>query len=174
MAIVVVYRHASLDILSPQVKSAPPQGSCLWLRPQAALCTDAIAGLNRKMAFKPITEEQYVAGTDIGRHRLETATIAQSVSYGAIGDRIVLEIRDCSLGIPRWNIGELAGLSPEDLSGIRLSAIGDAITVGSCDVQIDLAGLIADIMPQTVVKRTFAKRGGRATSPTKANASRAI
>ena len=37
MAIVVVYRHASLDILSPQVKSAPPQGSCLWLRPQAAL-----------------------------------------------------------------------------------------------------------------------------------------
>src|SRR3954465_8372211 len=39
MAIVVVYRHASLDILSPQVKSAPPQGSCLWWRPQAALWT---------------------------------------------------------------------------------------------------------------------------------------
>src|SRR3954471_18722215 len=27
MAIVVVYRHASLDILSPQVKSAPPQAA---------------------------------------------------------------------------------------------------------------------------------------------------
>ena len=125
------------------------------------------------MAFKPITEEQYVVGTDIGRHRLETATIAQSVSYDANGDRIVLEIGDCSLGIPRWKIGELAGLSPEELSGIRLSAIGDAITAGPCDMQIDLASLIADIMPQTVVKKAFVKRGGRATSPTKANASRA-
>jgi hypothetical protein len=35
-------------------------------------------------------------------------------------------------------------------------------------VQIDLAGLIADIMPQTIVKKAFVKRGGRATSPTKA------
>ena len=85
----------------------------------------------------------------------------------------MLEIRDCSLGIPRWKIGELTGLSPEDLSGIRLSAIGDAITVGSCDVQIDLAGLIADIMSQTVVEKAFIKRGGRTTSLTKANASRA-
>jgi hypothetical protein len=124
------------------------------------------------MAFKPITEEQYVAGADIGRHRLETATIAQSVSYDATGDRIVLEIKDCNLGIPRWKISELTGLSPQDLADIRLSAIGDAITVGSRDVQIDLAGLIADVMPQTVVEKAFAKRGGRATSSTKANASR--
>ena len=85
----------------------------------------------------------------------------------------MLEIKDCSLGIPRCKISELAGLPPQDLADIRLSAIGDAITVGSCDVQIDLAGLIADIMPQTVVEKAFAKRGGRATSPTKANASRA-
>src|SRR5690349_14539144 len=125
------------------------------------------------MAFKPITEEQYANGADIGRHRLEAATIAQSVSYDITGDRIMLEIKDCSLGIPRWKISELVGLSPQDLADIRLSAIGDAITVGSCDVQIDLAGLIADIMPQTVVEKAFAKRGGRATSPTKANASRA-
>ena len=125
------------------------------------------------MAFKPITEEQYANGADIGRHRLEAATIAQSVSYDTTGDRIMLEIKDCSIGIPRWKISELAGLSPQDLANIRLSAIGDAITVGSRDVQIDLAGLIADIMPQTVVEKAFAKRGGRATSPTKANASRA-
>jgi hypothetical protein len=103
------------------------------------------------MAFKTITEEQNVAGTDIGRHRLETAMIAQSVSYDAIGDRIVLEIRDCSLGIRRWEIRELAGLSPEDLSDIRLSAIGDAITVGSRNVHVDLTGLIADIIPQDIV-----------------------
>ena len=132
--------------------------------PALVLCTDTIAGRNWKMAFKPITEEQYVAGTDIGRHRLVTATIAQSVSYDAIGDRIMLEIRNCSLGIPRWKITELAGLSPEDLSGIRLSAIGDAITVVSRDMQIDLAGLIADIMPQIVAEKSFDKRGGRATS----------
>jgi hypothetical protein len=38
MTIAVVYLHTSLDILSPQVKSAPPRGSRLWLRPQTALC----------------------------------------------------------------------------------------------------------------------------------------
>jgi hypothetical protein len=125
------------------------------------------------MAFKPITDDEYGTGLSMGRHRLEMATVAQSVSYDPNGDRIVLGIRDCIFMIPRWKISELADLSPEALADVRLSAMGDAITVDPGDVHIDLAGLIADIMPRVVVGKAFAKRGGQTTSPAKANASRA-
>jgi hypothetical protein len=58
------------------------------------------------MAFKPITEEQYVICADIGRHRLGT-TIAQFVSYDPTADRIMAGVKDCILRILHWKINEL-------------------------------------------------------------------
>jgi hypothetical protein len=125
------------------------------------------------MAYKPMTDEEYEAGLERGRQRLETATIATAVSYDAGQDMITIVLPNaCLVIIPRQRISEFAGLSTAEMQEIRLSAIGDAIAVGSHDVHVDLGGMLEDVFPERLLGRRFAALGGKATSAAKARAAR--
>lgn len=124
------------------------------------------------MPFKPVADEQYEAGFLRGRKRLGKAAIAQKVSYDPQRDGLVIDLDSCSLYVPRSKIEEFGDLTPEDMKKVRLSAIGDAIAVGSHDVHVDLSGLLADLFPEAALDKALARRGGRSTSPAKAQAAR--
>lgn len=125
------------------------------------------------MAYKPMTDEEYEAGLARGRKRLEKATIATTVSYDAKQDAIIVELsNDCAVRIPRRNVSEFAELRTAEMNNIRLSAIGDAIAVGSHDVHVDVGGLLRDVFPASLLGKRFAALGGKATSAAKARAAR--
>jgi hypothetical protein len=125
------------------------------------------------MGFRPVTEDEHEAGLALGRERLARAVVAEGVRYDPAADSITLALVACEVTVPRAGIGEFAGLSAEDMARVRLSAVGDAVTAGLGDVHVDLAGLLADVLPDAAVDRAFARRGGKATSPAKAEAARA-
>jgi len=124
------------------------------------------------MGFKPISQAAYEAGLASGRGRLAHATVAEAVRYDAASDRIAIAFPDCEVVIPRGRIEEFAGCDARAMSEIRLSAVGDALAVGSRDVHVDIDGLLADLLPRSVVAKAIAKRGGRSRSPAKSTAAR--
>src|SRR4051794_24722179 len=58
LVIAVVHLIVRLEILALQVKSGPPRGNRLWLRPQAALCATAHDGPAAALGRHPDTPDQ--------------------------------------------------------------------------------------------------------------------
>jgi hypothetical protein len=70
--------------------------------------------------------------------------------------------------------GELAGATPQDLAQVGLTPFGDALTCPPLDVDIHLAGLLADLTGLSAWwQREAVRRAGRGTSEAKARAARA-
>ncbi len=69
-----------------------------------------------------------------------------AAKYHPDSDRVELAAGRCTLLVDRQRIEELRGLSPEDLRTISVSAVG--VHIDSADVDINSAGLIADIARQ--------------------------
>jgi hypothetical protein len=61
-------------------------------------------------------------------------------------DRVELETAWCIIIVDRKRIAELRQLSPTDLATISISAVG--LHVDSADIDINSAGLIADLSKQ--------------------------
>jgi hypothetical protein len=125
------------------------------------------------MPFEPITDEAYETGIARGHERLARATIARSIRYDAETDRIELSLDAMTISILRKAVREFEPLSAEEMAGLRLSAIGDAMAVAVYDVHVDIAGLLADLLPEGVIAKAFGKRGGMTVSEAKSRASRA-
>ncbi len=126
------------------------------------------------MGYKPITEEEYQKGIEAGSNRLMWSLRAESVRYDRVTDKIVVVVsEDLAFEVPRAAISEWQDLTPEEMGGIRLSAVRDALAVGSHDVQVSVGGLLRDRLPEGFFNQAFAQRGGTVRSEAKANAARA-
>ena len=125
------------------------------------------------MGYKSITDEQYEAGRAAGRVRLSSALRAESVRFDSDSQTVVIRLSDkVSVGVSKATFTEWDTLSDDEMRDIRLSAVRDALAVGTHDVQVSIEGLLRDVMPEPLLNRAFAQRGGAATSPAKALAAR--
>ncbi|KJS38434.1 MAG: hypothetical protein VR70_10030 [Rhodospirillaceae bacterium BRH_c57] len=124
------------------------------------------------MAFTGITQEQLDAACAQGAERQKAALMATSVRFLADTDSLELAAGGITILIPRSMISEFADLSPTQMERVGLSVLADAIAVDGYDVQVSVAGLIADVIPQQAIARAMARVGGSATSPKKSAAAR--
>lgn len=125
------------------------------------------------MAYKPVTPQQYDSALKDGGERLSRIIQADGVRYDRDHDVVVIKLSDkASVEVERAAIPEWSSLSMDDMQEIRLSAVRDAIAVGSYDVHVSIEGLLRDVLPVAFLSRAFAQRGGTATSDAKAAAVR--
>ena len=86
---------------------------------------------------------------------------------------LALDFRNgAHLDIPLAAIRELADATDEDLNGIVVSPLRDAISVPAIDVDIYVPGLVSDVLNSDAVKN-LARRGGATKTHKKAAAARA-
>ncbi|WP_207460853.1 hypothetical protein [Azospirillum sp. SYSU D00513] len=121
------------------------------------------------MAYNKITPEQYEAGLAVGRAQLAKASLAEGVRYNGADDAVIIEMPKATIAIPRSEIREFSHFTQAEMTELRLSALGDALAVGSFDVHVDIGGLLADLLPLGTV---FARRGGATKSDAKARAAK--
>ncbi len=124
------------------------------------------------MAFTGITQQHLDAACAQGAERQKATLVATSVRFLADTDSLELAAGGITLIIPRSMISEFSGLTPAQMDRVGLSVLADAIGVEGYDVQVSVAGLIADVIPQQALARAMARVGGSATSPKKSAAAR--
>ena len=126
------------------------------------------------MAYRPISKEQYDAAVSAAEKRSSRVFAAQAVSYNPASDQVEIALTDTlTAAVARLALTEWQDVPKQQFETIRLSAIGDALALGSHDVQIDLLGLMIEEIPDVVVATAMAKRAGSRTSEAKAVAARA-
>ncbi|MFA7429987.1 MAG: hypothetical protein WCZ23_07510 [Rhodospirillaceae bacterium] len=124
------------------------------------------------MAFKPITQAQIDAALAESEAREADALTVSRVAYLPPSDAVAITVEGISIIIPRTLIAEFAELSAERMKGLRLTVLEDALAVADHDVQVGIAGLLADVIPDQIIRLAMARLGGRARSPRKAAAAR--
>lgn len=98
------------------------------------------------VGYQPITDDEYQAALQKGAERLGQCVRASAVAYDAVHDRVMIQFAGMVIGLDREFITEFADYSPEQISTIHLSALGDAIGIDDAFVQVDIAGLLKDCL----------------------------
>jgi hypothetical protein len=94
------------------------------------------------------------------------------VRYERDGACIVITMRSgMSLVVPRSRIPELKGATARQLESVEVS--GEAVRWDGIDVDVSVPGLLSQMLGPTLSTQAAGRRGGAATSPAKAAASRA-
>jgi hypothetical protein len=94
------------------------------------------------------------------------------VRYERDGECVVIRMRSgMSLVVPRSCIPELEGATARQLENVEVS--GEAVRWDGIDVDVSVPGLLSEMLGPTLSTQAAGRRGGTATSPAKAAASRA-
>ncbi|MHB0963601.1 MAG: DUF2442 domain-containing protein [Gemmatimonadaceae bacterium] len=94
---------------------------------------------------------------------------ASSVRYDRKAARIVLELTNgFSCGVPVAALKHIAKATPAQLATVRLSPEGGVLRIDTLDADYSVAGLVS-----SMTARELGRRGGRARSAAKTQASRA-
>jgi hypothetical protein len=125
------------------------------------------------MAFKPLTEEEYLAAVERGRIADETEPRAVSARYNEATGRIEIELKDgCMFAFPAQYGQGLRGATPEQLAAVEVWPGGDALHWEELDADLGVAGLVAGVFGSKAWMRELGRAGGRVQSEAKAAASR--
>ncbi len=123
-----------------------------------------------KRPLPELTDEMYEAGRATNKER---PTDAIDAKYDRRSDRLVLTLRSGMIvAFLRKQIREIADASPSDVARVEVQPGGDGISIRSLDVDISVAGLLAEELGP-VVARGHGRRAHGKTSRAKAAASRA-
>lgn len=98
---------------------------------------------------------------------------AQSIRYDLAKDGIEIVLESgVTLFWPRTAIEEFAKVDPAQMRDICLSPRGAAIELEAADVDIDIGGLVADLVPAKEMAAALARHGRQTTSTDQSEAAR--
>lgn len=116
---------------------------------------------------------QFAAAREAERIADLTEPRAREAYYDAASGRIVVELKlGGAVAFSPAMYTELAGRSPEELSGVQPAFSGEALEWEDLDVHIAVAGVLVRMLGPAL-PRAFAQKGGSSTSERKAAAARA-
>ncbi|MBA4072460.1 MAG: DUF2442 domain-containing protein [Gemmatimonas sp.] len=122
---------------------------------------------------KRLTATEILAQLPAARRRAarerEDGLRASSVRYDRKAARMVLELTNgFSCGVPVAALKRIHEATPAQLATVSLSPEGGALRIDALDADYSVAGLVS-----SMTSRELGRRGGRARSTAKAQASRA-
>ena len=120
------------------------------------------------------TEVRIKAAEERGRRLLETEPRAQTARYDSVTERIEIElVNGCTYGFPASLVEDLQSAWPEALGSIEVDGLGFNLHWPALDVDLYVPALVAGIFgTRAWMTSALARAAGRATSATKAAASR--
>ncbi|HSU13087.1 DUF2442 domain-containing protein [Longimicrobium sp.] len=125
------------------------------------------------MAFKVITEEEYLAAVERGRIADETEPRAVSARYNHDTGRIEIELRNgCLFAFPAQYGQGLRGATPEQLAAVEILGFGEALHWEEIDADLGVPQLVAGVFGSKAWMRELGRAGGKVQSDAKARASR--
>lgn len=130
--------------------------------------------MTQKTGFIPkFDDDDLRRAVTAGRRARANHLHAVSVRYieERDGIEVVLE-KGAVLFMPRTEIKEFASVAPAEMNGVRLSPRGAAIELEAADVDIDVGGLVADLVPARELASALARHGRKSTSEEQAEAAR--
>ena len=117
-----------------------------------------------------LTAAELAAARERGLLYRATQPHAVSARYDGRSDRVVVELTSgATFAFPPRLVEGLADAAPAHLAEVELLGDGEALHWETLDVDYSVAGLVNGVFGTA---RWMAARGGRATSPAKAEAAR--
>lgn len=118
-----------------------------------------------------ISDTQIDAALERGRLSLETEPRAAAARYDRKRDRVVVDLTNgCTFAFPPRLAQGLEAATDDQLKKVEVLGIGYGLHWEALDVDLSLPGLLTGLFG---TKAYMARRAGQATSPAKAQASRA-
>jgi hypothetical protein len=125
------------------------------------------------MAFKPLTEEEYLAAVERGRIADETEPRAVSARYDAKTGRIEIELKNgCLFAFPAQYGQGLRGATQEQLAAVEILGTGEALHWEEIDADLGVPQLVSGMFGSKAWMRELGRLGGGVQSEAKAQASR--
>jgi len=123
-----------------------------------------------RIPIPPLTDRIYTSGKTSAKN-LKSFDVVQA-HYDRAHDVLDLTLRGgITIRIPRLQIRELAMAQPKDLAGVEIQLAGDGLSFRKLDVDISVAGLLANELGPLFFRAMGRRTRGR-TTPKKAAASR--
>ena len=117
-------------------------------------------------------ERQLAAAIERGRIAAETEPRAQAARFDAESGRVVVDLRDgLSFAFPAVRYPELAALSPELISRVRVTDSGYGLHWDEADVHLAVPQVVVDLFGAWGAQAT-GREGGKSRSPAKREAAR--
>jgi hypothetical protein len=125
------------------------------------------------MAFKVITEEEYLAAVERGRIADETEPRAVSARYNQETGRIEMELKNgCLFAFPAQYGQGLRGATTEQLAAVEILPGGRALHWEEIDADLGVPQLVSGMFGSKAWMRELGRLGGTMQSEAKAKASR--
>ena len=125
------------------------------------------------MAFKMLTEADYLAAVERGRIADENEPRATSAWYDEASGRIFMELKNgCLFAFPAEMGQGLQGATAEQLSEVEILPGGEALHWEELDADLGVPGLVAGVFGSKAWMRELGRAGGSMQSEAKARASR--
>jgi hypothetical protein len=117
-------------------------------------------------------ERQVAAAIERGRIAAETEPRAQAARFDADSGRVVVDLRDgLTFAFPASRYPELAALSPDHVSRVRVTASGYGLHWDETDVHLAVPQVVADLFGAWSAQAS-GREGGKSRSPAKREAAR--
>lgn len=125
------------------------------------------------MAFKMLTEADYLAAVERGRIADENEPRATSAWYDEASGRIFMELKNgCLFAFPSEMGQGLRGATARQLSEVEILPGGEALHWEELDADLGVPGLVAGVFGSKAWMRELGRAGGSVQSEAKARASR--
>jgi hypothetical protein len=117
-------------------------------------------------------ERQFATAIEKGRVAAEAEPRAQAARFEAESGRVVVDLRDgLSFAFPAVRYPQLAALSPEHMSRVRVTASGYGLHWEEADVHLAVPQVVADLFGAWGAQAS-GREGGKSRSPAKREAAR--
>ncbi|HZX68833.1 MAG TPA: DUF2442 domain-containing protein [Candidatus Elarobacter sp.] len=129
-----------------------------------------MAKTSRPTVIPPLTEAMYQRGLRAGNKKSPCDAVA--ARYDRAHDMLELTLRNgIVVRFPRKSIWEIARFTPSEIGRVEVQPGGEGISIRKLDVDISVAGLLADELGSLFSRALGARTRGIST-PKKAAASR--
>lgn len=118
-------------------------------------------------------DRNYTYASEAGRKAAALEPRARSARYDAKNDRMVIELTNgCVFAFPPRLAQGLEGASAKALAAVEVSPRGEGLHWEKLDVDLSVPGLVVGVFGAKAWMRSFARRGGSASTEAKASAAR--
>lgn len=118
-------------------------------------------------------EKNFTAASEAGKKAAASEPRARRARYDAKNDRMVIELTNgCVFAFPPRLAQGLEGATAKELTAVEVTPRGEGLHWESLDVDLSVPGLVVGVFGSKAWMRSFARRGGSATSEAKTLAAR--
>jgi hypothetical protein len=119
-------------------------------------------------------ERQYKEAVARGREKRRIEPQAESATYDSGSHSLVIRLKNgATVSVPCSLLPEFKGADPDDIARVELMPRGTALHWEKLDQDFSVAGLLASVVPHSVLMSEVGRRGGARRSEAKTAAARA-